>query len=477
MVNLVFYGEGKEGRLRELRTGIARYLPDDWNCNLVTTLKDTVEKVKCQKVKFYYPYDDSVFDRNLSATELEDIEKWLRFPLRVIKQYDRYVREIMDKKKDKEILNFIGKFVFFWRKFFEENKIDVLIGGYPSSVPYTTAEVIAQRMGIKVLKYVLDFMQKGFVMCNKNYDVIEWNHENYDESEIDAVYNKVKDEFISRKKPLQSSTIDAFKWNLSTANPKVLFLKAKQLLQIIEYNKKHKHELYLETVSWQTKEYIKSVLRAKIIPMYYQEVKKDDKYFFYPYHYIMDAQMLYREPYIEQYNLAENIAKCIPYNTYLYTRAHPGYFGSDLPYDFVKKVVKIPNIKLIPTNIMPYEIIKNAIIIFTINSTTGYEAILLNKPVITFGHELYSRKGVTITVKDFNELPDIIFKVISEPEYGIELDKRKEFIYKIKKNSIYIEGGKKPTREYYAIWKSTENDYKNMANLLVNSYEHYNKTM
>lgn len=477
MVNLVFYGEGKEGKTRKLRTQFAKYLPKDWNACLVTTLKETVELVKDERVKFYYMYSDEVFGRKLTAKEIEDVEQWLGFPLRMFKQYDRGIKDNTNKRNDVEILNFIAKVVIFWRNFFEQNQTDVLMGGYPSSVPYTTAEHVAERLGIKVIKYILDFGQKHFIMSNRNYELIEWNRENYDGSEIDETYRNAREEFYSRKKPLQASTIDAFRWNLSIINPKVFFLKAKQLLQTIDYNRAHKHELYLESAYWQTMEYIKSVVRARMIPQLYQPIKKGEKYFFFPYHYVMDAQMLYREPYVDQAQLVENIAHCLPYDTYLYTRPHPGYYGSDLPFSVVKKVLKLPNVKLISTKLLPREIIENSVGIFTINSTTGYEAIFLNKPVITFGHELYSRKGVTLVVRDFHELPGIIFKVMNDPLFGVDIEKRKEFIYKIWKNGIPIEGGKAPTREFYAIWKHTENDFKRLAEAFVKAYENYDRVM
>ncbi|MEW6070844.1 MAG: hypothetical protein AB1485_09525, partial [Candidatus Thermoplasmatota archaeon] len=209
----------------------------------------------------------------------------------------------------------------------------------------------------------------------------------------------------------------------------------------------------------------------------YQPIRKGEKYFFFPYHYLMDAQMLYREPYIDQCRLIENISHCLPYGTFLYTRAHPGYWGSDLPYNMVKKILSLPNVRFVTTEVLSREVIENAIAIFTINSTTGYEAVLLNKPLITFGHELYSRKGVSIVVRDFNELPNIIFKVMSDPNWGVDIERRKEFIYKIRKNAIPIEGRKTPKVDFYAIYEFTQNDYRRIAEALVKSYENYDRAM
>ncbi|MCG2718664.1 MAG: hypothetical protein L6408_07520 [Nanoarchaeota archaeon] len=471
MVNLTFHSEGREGRDREFWCSIAKYLPKDWNASLVTTLRETVEDIKDDRVTFHYVFDDEVFNRDLTTEEIEDIEHWLGFPLRVIKHYGRYTKEVLNKKKEKEILNFIAKYVIAWRSYFEKHEIDLLVGGMSSEVHCTTAWEVAERMGIKTMRTFFTFIKNSITVTDKNFNLIEWNQENYDRSEIDRIYDSLQKKLVARKERMNQPLDNAINQNLSILNPKIFLLKMKQLRENVRYMEEHKNEVCLDNTYWRTKQYVKGIIRTATVPSLCQPIKKEEKYFFFPFHFLIDAQMLLREAFVDQYDLVENISHCIPYNTYLYTRAHPSYFGSDTLYNRMKKLLEISNIRFIPQNILPQDIIKNAIAVFTINSTTGYEGIILNKPVITFGHEMYSQKGVTLAVRDFHELPNIIFKVMDDPNYGIDIEKRKEFLYKIWKNAIILEGGYKPKIDYYDIWVLTKKDSEKLAEALVKAYE------
>ena len=92
----------------------------------------------------------------------------------------------------------------------------------------------------------------------------------------------------------------------------------------------------------------------------------------------------------------------------------------------------------------------------------------MNKPLITFGHESYAKRGLALVVRDFKELHEIIFNIIQNPNYGIDVNKRKEFIYKIFKNTVPLEGT-------YVLegWRYTEDDYKNIANVYVKAWKNY----
>lgn len=474
MVNAVFYGEGREGEDREYRCGIARYLPKDWNVGLITTLRGTVENIKDKKVTFHYIFGDEVFNRDLTTKEMEDIEQWLDFPLRMLKHYGIYTREILNKKKEKEIINFIAKYIIAWRNYFKKHETDLLISGITSEAHGTTANQVAERMGIKIINtFFAPFIPNAITMNDKNFNLIEWNQENYDTSEIDKNYDTLQKKLMVKKEAMTPSLDNAVSRNLSVMSPKIFIRKLRQFKENVRYMHEHKDEVCLDNTSWRTEQYLKGIVRMKITPSLCQSINKDEKYFFFPFHFLMDAQMLLREPFIDQYDLVENISHCIPYNTYLYTRAHPTYFGSDIPYTRVKKLLKVSNIRFISRNILPQDIIENAIAVFTINSTTGYEGIILNKPVITFGHETYSKKGVTLAVRDFHELPNIIFKVMDDPNYGIDIEKRKEFLYKIGKNAVVTEGWVKHEGGYSSLWALTEIDYKKIAETLVKAYGSY----
>ena len=79
MVNIVFFGgTGRFGEDCEFKYGIGKYLPDGWDVRIVSRVKEAKKYVEVErKVKFEYIYDDEIFKRKLTSSEIEEAEIWL----------------------------------------------------------------------------------------------------------------------------------------------------------------------------------------------------------------------------------------------------------------------------------------------------------------------------------------------------------------------------------------------------------------
>ena len=76
----------------------------------------------------------------------------------------------------------------------------------------------------------------------------------------------------------------------------------------------------------------------------------------------------------------------------------------------LKFISDLPNVKIVAPLLNAHDLIEKAKIICVINSTVGYEALMHEKPVITFGESFYSGKGVTLDVRNLYDLPGILKK-------------------------------------------------------------------
>ena len=111
--------------------------------------------------------------------------------------------------------------------------------------------------------------------------------------------------------------------------------------------------------------------------------------------------------YTNEFNNILNISNNLPFGTYLYVKDHTNAVGVQST-DFYKKIQLLPAVKLVHHKVN----IKNLIIkskgVITINSTAGYEALMLGKPVILLGRVLYESFKNVYFVNNFSEIYDTI---------------------------------------------------------------------
>lgn len=120
--------------------------------------------------------------------------------------------------------------------------------------------------------------------------------------------------------------------------------------------------------------------------------KFNKKYIYFALHYQPERTTLPEAGVFENQLLAIDItAKSIPKGWLVYIKEHPNQFArSDLRLmdfrseRFYKKIQQYPNIRFLPLYSNVQTIIKNSQSVVTMTGSTGWEALQLGKPVITF---------------------------------------------------------------------------------------------
>jgi hypothetical protein len=125
---------------------------------------------------------------------------------------------------------------------------------------------------------------------------------------------------------------------------------------------------------------------------YSRRIKKNKVYHYFPLHVPNDFALTLRSPiYLDQINLIERLLKKIPKNELLYVKEHPGRIGALNFIDALKILSKNKNFEILYPFINSYEILENCKSVITINSKTGYEALIMNKPLFVFGESYYKK--------------------------------------------------------------------------------------
>ena len=105
------------------------------------------------------------------------------------------------------------------------------------------------------------------------------------------------------------------------------------------------------------------------------------------------------------------LSTSMPPGHWLYVKEHPYNYGGE-GIRRLRRMRRFPNVKVIHPAESSVDLISKAAAVAVINSTAGWESILLRKPVISFGKTFYAHFRHTHVVNHMGDLPDILQQVL-----------------------------------------------------------------
>lgn len=205
-------------------------------------------------------------------------------------------------------------------------------------------------------------------------------------------------------------------------------------------------EFYLSRL-WRFYQYPQFIKLAFLKPYYYFEelvLKKaiEDKfdpkkpYLFFGLHLPTEATVTLRSlPYMTQISLIESISRVLPFGHYLYVREHP-YHRKHFSAFFLNKLKKLPCVRLISPEIPISEILKNCQGVLTYNSTTGIEALMYGKPVLSFAANVYH--GLHQSALYCDNLYQLGEKLTQLINTTVDIEQTYNYIFKMLRSSSKI---------------------------------------
>ncbi len=140
------------------------------------------------------------------------------------------------------------------------------------------------------------------------------------------------------------------------------------------------------------KEVVAHEFRAALHRMRDKSIKDVDlsaPFIYFPLQFTPEITTLACAPiYEDQAYLAREIAKQLPDGMLLYVKEHTSMVGRR-EGSFYKRLQNVHNIKLVPTRVSTFELMRKARAVATITSTAGWEAYLMGRPVVVFGNVFF----------------------------------------------------------------------------------------
>jgi hypothetical protein len=137
---------------------------------------------------------------------------------------------------------------------------------------------------------------------------------------------------------------------------------------------------------------------------------------FYPVQVVQDTQMSIRgAPYLDQRWLIRYLAHSLPYGCQLVVKPHPAAPGELSAAGLLRMRRDAPNLRILHPSVHAHEVLRGVSAMVTVNSTTGFEALMFGIPVVTLGGSMYRHCGVTYDVHDPAELPAAVAAALNGP--------------------------------------------------------------
>lgn len=152
----------------------------------------------------------------------------------------------------------------------------------------------------------------------------------------------------------------------------------------------------------------------------YDKFNPDEQYAFFGLHVEPEVSILLAAPFVtDQINLVRQIARSLPVGYILYVKEHPS-MTPHRPRAYYRELKKIPNVRLLSPTIPSFDIIKNAKLVTTITGSVGWEALMLKKPIIDFGHIYYNEISMVKRCGEMEQLPYLVKEQLENFEYREE---------------------------------------------------------
>jgi len=357
--------------------------------------------------------------------------------------FDRNTHYNLNYGIDKNVDSILMRLIDYFETIIEHELIDLVLYENVSNSFAYAAYCVALKKNKKYFGLISSRIPNKFEIWEDEYGNIEKRSHEFDNTDIDSLsfkeniisylqnlnQSKVKPDYMT-KNPM-SMNVNYTKYYLKKINIISKYFKYYSLYpnEIKEaYQSAHPLKTSAKFIIRNFKRRIKIHVLKK---MYDKFDAQNEKFFLLPIHFQPESSTSVNAMYYDnQYEFIKNTAFSLPLGYNLFVKDHPNGIGF-LKLDFYRKLKKIPNVKYIDPTENTVNLIKYSKGVITLTSTMGYEALLMEKPVITLGKVFYNYHPYCYNIQSYNEIYQTVQKVLANTH-----EKFKE--YNIKFLAVYL---------------------------------------
>jgi hypothetical protein len=207
-----------------------------------------------------------------------------------------------------------------------------------------------------------------------------------------------------------------------------------------------------------------------------EDLKSTAPYLFFPLHFEPEVSIqVYGRPFQNQIELIRTIANCLPAGMNLLVKEHPRSKGYR-PWSYYRKILEIPNVRFVRTELSTRYVLDRAKMVAVISGSTGLEAAICGKPVLTFGTPIYNVLPSSM-IRHINDLNRLSWEIKDLFEnYSYDQNALERFVASTIAGSVAIDlytalltkpGRQRQGREEVPEDERREHDYLRLADYCV----------
>jgi len=345
------------------------------------------------KVEFFSSSKEKIY---YTLTWKKEYDSFLKYEIRLIDIEHKKEKQIIHQKA--KLTREAQRLLNFYYHFFQKNKIEVLLFWNGFKLKSAVARIAAELLNIKCL-----YFEKSLIPY---YFQIDTNGINYDNS------NK-----LLLSKNLNNDSLQPINYFINLIEKKQPvhdpLSKINKLTKIKYLLIERKRDDFLSIVMSNLKSFINTIRYGSLKVLDKQNFELEKDFIFFPLQVNNDTQLVcYGNSFTSNVNIIKEISGIIQKldpTCRILIKIHPDERDSRENYKIKKIVNELSNCFI--SNKSTTELIKNSKFTITINSSVGFEAILLQKPVVVLGNSLYSDSNLVIKINDLEELKQIYLNI------------------------------------------------------------------
>jgi len=334
-----------------------------------------------------------------------------------------YSESILKKKVSTKELSIYKRYMYFIDRYIDQNKIDAicLFNGYHWIDQIS--RYLAEKKGVKVVYFEEGLFRPYTITCDPK-GINATSSVSKDPNLYDAI-NIDKERL---KKFLYKPEDPIFLNNKKESLFKVGTVKTLSMFgSFVRLHPKY----FLHITLWQGIKYF-------LFKILYSRRKNDsivlpEEYVFVPFQVSRDTQIFYNSPRIKKmeefldfvYKAVRRFNKENDRKLKVVVKEHPEDMSRNNYKDLKDKYKNIQEVIFVGKYDVK-KLIKSSLVVITINSTVGIEALARNKKVITLGESLYNIEGIVYRCSNPTRLHEVLKVGLSNP---LNYERIQKFIY------------------------------------------------
>ena len=394
------------------------------------------ELIKFSKIWFFHDYISKA-TKKPDTKYLKLIEKKHKIDLSLLASNERFFNKWNKyyKFSSDEKLLILEQECKLFEKILDEVQPDFLITAQTTLHHNHLFYEICKARGIKVLMIRSSFFVGKHIISSEfdSIDNTQINGKFHFNSLVD-IQNYLKKYDSTNKVKLELENLLASKTDFLKAILKFLVSSNTNVKTHYTYYGRSKFAVLKGTIfSIIKKRFRESFINKNLI----RDIKNKKPLIYFPLQIEPERSLLIQAPnYTNQIEVITNIVKSLPAGYELYVKEHPAnVFREWRSVDDYKKIMKLPNVKLIHPSVKSEDLIKKSSLVITISSTSGLEAAFYNKPSIIFADLDYSILPSVHKIKTIDELP---YAIRASLKKEVKFSDLNHYINLIEENSFEL---------------------------------------